>query len=501
MFTLDPTWSSLCTGIYIPFGDVSTFALFDPPIALTPAPLLLPTPPARPTPAPAPADPTLVPNPTEPSTEAAKPASLPNDPAAPAKTGNPGKNIRTQSHDTASADPAGSANLPKNSMVPSQIEGDPLSYPPSDPPPDLPLDPKVPSVGRDPPSSKTQILTSGYTQQPPADPKVPIVPVPQPVRNPQTQAQGLGAIIYNAFGKIGPEPDGLSTLLPSQSVFAAGAQTLTVNSTGFKINGATVAPGGTAQIVDITIMSLDKSVVLTIGISIVSLANPLTTPVLAMAGQTFTPNLSAFFIAGTIVSIGGPAVIVDGTIISLGQSGALAIGSSTIDLPTSFYNSFGQAYTVAGQIFTPSPSAFSVAGTTISAGGSAVTVGGTIISLEPSGILIIGSNTIPFLPQTAFLSDVDIDGFNVIAHSSFAVVDGVTVSATAAGVFVPEKVFSLEAGGATLNTGTERFVLPTPVAGTSGSVNVQAFVGGQSKGLDVSVYLVWGVCGALMLYL
>ena len=142
---------------------------------------------------------------------------------------------------------------------------------------------------------------------------------------------------------------------------------------------------------------------------------------------------------------------------------------------------------------------FSIAGTTISAGGPAVTVGGTVISLEPSGTLVIGSSTIPLLPKTASLPDVDIDGFDVIAHSSFAVVDGVTVSAAAAGISVSGQDVSLEAGGATLDIGTGRFVLPTPVTGTNGSLNVQAFVGGQSKGLAMSVHFIWSVCGALML--
>lgn len=679
IFSLDPVWSAGCTGILSGFYGMTTFALFDPPTALTPAPLLLPTPPARSTPALAPADPTFVPAQAKPSTEAAKPASLPNDPAAPAKTGDPGKNTPTQL-----ANPAGSANLPKNSVASSNKEGDPPSNPPSDP--------KAPSVDGDPPSSSASDSTPGGSQQSPTDPKVPIVPVPQPVGDPQTQAQGLGAIIYNAFGKSGPEPDGSSTiLLPPQSVFAVGAQTFTANPTGFKVNGAAIAPGGTAQTVDGTAISLDNSGVLAIGSSTISLTDPSATPVLAVAGQTFTPNPSAFSIAGTIVSAGGPAVTVggtaisldqygalaigsttislatppsnafatkaftvagqtftpnpsafsiagttisadgpavtiggtiinlgqsgalkigsstinlptasidfpskvytvagqtftpnpsgfpiagttisaggpavtvdgtiislgqsgalaigsstvdistppytlgeaytvagqvftpnpsafavagttisaggpaatvDGTIISLGKSGALAIGSSTVDLSNPSYTSFGQAYTVAGQLFTPNPSAFSIAGTTISAGGPAATVGGTIISLEPSGTLIIGSSTIPLLPQITYASDVDVDGYDVVPHSSFAVVDGVTVSAAAPGVTVSGQVVSLEAGGATLDIGTGRFALPTPVAGANGSVNVQAFTGGQSKVLEVSLYLIWGVCGTLML--
>ena len=469
IFSLNPTWAAICTAINRDPLYISSLDLFDPPFALTPAPLLLPTSLPHPAskPAPAPADPTSVAEQAKPSIEAAKPASLPNDPAAPAKTGDPGKNTPAQSPHIASPDPARSANLPEDPVAPSKNEGDP--------PTELPSDPS-------------------------SDPKVPVVSLPQPVEDPQTQARGLGAIIYNAFGEGGPQPNGSSTiLLPPQSVFAVGAQSFTANPTGFEVNGAAVAPGGAAQKVDGTIISLDKSGNLAIGSSTVSLTNPSATPVLAVEGQTFTPNPSAFPIAGTTISAGGPAVTISGTIISLGQHGALKIGSSTINLPTASNNLPSKVYTVAGQVFTPNPSAFSIAGTTISAGGPAATVGGTVISLEPSGTLVIGSSTIPLLPQTAFLSDVDIDGFDVIAHSSFAVVDGVTVSAAAAGVTVSGRVVSLEAGGATLDIGTGHFVLPTPVAGTNGSVNVQAFVGGQSKGLNVSVYLVWGVYGALIL--
>ena len=478
IFSLNPTWAAICTAINTNIllrNALDLFDppldLFDPPFALTPAPLLLPTPLPRPAskPAPAPADPTSVPEQAKPSMEAAKPESLPNDPAAPVKTGNPRKNTHAQSPDIASPDPATSANLPENPVDPSKNEGDPPTEPPSDPS---------------------------------SDPKAPVVPLPQPVEDPQTQAQGLGAIIYNAFGEGGPQPDGSSTiLLPPQSVFAIGAQSFTANPTGFEVNGAAVAPGGAAQEVDGTIISLDKSGILAIGSSTVFLTNRPATPILAVAGQTFTPNPSAFSIAGTTISAGGPAVTISGTIITLGQHGALKIDSSTINLPRPSNIFPSKVYTVAGQVFTPNPSAFSIAGTTISAGGPAAIVGGTVISLEPSGTLVIGSSTIPLLSQTAFLSDVDINGFDVIAHSSFAVVDGVTVSAAAAGITVSGRVVSLEAGGATLDIGTGHFILPTPVVGTNGSVNVQAFVGGQSKGLNISVYLVWGIWGALILFI
>ena len=469
MFTLDPTWASYCAGFWTDPYTLSTFALFDPPIALTPEALLLSTSPARPTPAPAltPADPTTVSERATPSPVAAKPASLPNNSAdPPARTGDPESNSPTPSPKASDS----SSKAPSVAGDPSATSLDSSSNA-SDPPPD-------------------------DSQNSPADSKIPVVPVPQQGGNPQTQTQGLGAIIYNAFGKSGSEIEGPSILpLPSQSIFAIGAQVFTANPTGFKVDNAVISPGGTAQIVDDTTISLDRSGVLAIGSSTISLTDPSAIPVLAVAGQTFTPNPSAFSIAGTTISAGGSPVTVDGTIISLGQSGLLAIGSSTIDLLPS-----SRAYTVAGQTFTPNPSAFSIAGTTISADGPAVTINGTLISLKPSGTLMMGSSTIPLISQTTFSTDTNIDGFDVQAQPSYIVVDGVTLSAAAAGVTISGTLVSLEAGGATMDIGTGRFALPTVAA--VGSVGVQAFTGGQCKGSEGSLVLGCGVlCGTLILLL
>ncbi len=513
IFSLDPIWAALCTGILADSWGQTAFALFDPPIALTPASLLAPTPKTRPTPTPVPipADPTTVPVRATPSAVAAKPPSLPNDPVSPP--------VRT-------GDPA--ASLPPNSVASPQTKGDPLSDPPSDPP---------------------------------SDPKVPVVPLPG--EDAQPQSLGLGAIIYNAFGKSGPEVDGSSAVsLPPQSIFTIDGQTFTVNPTGFKINTAVIAPGGTAHIVDGTTISLDQSGLLAIGSSIISLTNPFSTPVLAVAGQTFTPNPSGFSIAGTTVSAGGPDVTISGTIVSLGQNGILKVGSSTISLPSPSDTSPSKIYTVAGQTFTPNPSAFAVAGTTISANGPAATIGGTIISLgqsgalaigsstvhlptlsdtpsnvytvagqtftpnpsafiiagtaisaggpaavidgttvslEPSGTLVVGSSTIPLLSSQGS-SETTIDGFDVKAESSFVIVDGTTLRAAAAGVTISGKVVSLEAGGSTLDIGTGRFALPTKGA-ANGPINVQAFMGGQSKILEMPLTLIYGICGFIMLLL
>lgn len=513
VFSLDPTWASVCTGMFNMQFYSTTVALFDPPTALMPAPLLAPTSLARPTPTPIPtsADPTTVPERATSYAEAAKPASLPNDPAAPpARTGDPGKESPSKSPVVASANPAFS---PQNSAASSKNKGDPPANPPldpeissiaavagdppSDPPsnpkvssvsavagdlpanppskpkvpsgsavsgdppaesiapsstaPDPPPDPKVPSVSAvagdapaDPPSDPKlpsasavvgnspaeSIAPSSTARDRPSDPKVPNVSVPPPGEDPQSQSRGLGAIIYNAFGRSGPDVE-----TPPNKVYT-------------------------------------------------------------VAGQTFTSNPSAFPIAGIIVSAGGPPVTVDGTIINLDPSGALAIGSSTIDLPSLSDPSPSKVYTVAGQTFTPNPSAFSIANSVISADGPAATINGTIISLEPSGTLLIGSSTIPL----STTSDISIDGFDINAQSSFIIVDGVTLSAAAAGVTISGTLVSFEAGGATLDIGTGRFALPTATTGAAnGSVNVQAFTGGQEKGRGLSLAFMCGVCGIVVL--
>ena len=510
IFSLDPIWEAMCTGLFNDNFGLTTFGLFDPPIALTPASLLAPTPPA---PIPTPADPTTVPERATPYSKTAKPASLPNDPVAPpARTGDPGKESPSQSPVIASADPASSS---QNSAASSKDKGDP----PADPPLDPPLDPKVPPVSAvagdapaDAPANSKVPLASAIVGNSPAestvpssaepdplpDPKVPIVP---PGEDPQAQTQGLGAIIYNAFGRSGPEVKATSTISsPLQSILTIGTQTFTANPTGFKINEVTILPGDTSHTVDGTIISLGQSGILAIGSSTVSLTSPSSISILTVAGQSFTPNPTAFSIAGTIVSAGGSAVTVDGTIISLDPSGVMAIGSSTVDLSSLSDPSPSKVYTVAGQTFTPNPSTFPIANTVISAGGPAATINGTIISLRPSNTLLIGSSTIPLLP-TQIPSDVNIDGFDINSQSSFVVVDAVTLSAAAAGVSISGTLVSLEAGGATLDMGTRRFALPTATLGAANnSVNVLAFTGGENgKGTELPLALICGVCGIVSL--
>ena len=497
IFSLDPKWASECTGFWSDFWDMTTLFLFDPPIALTPAPLLAPTPPTRPVTA----DPTTVSERPSSSVETAKPASLPSDPAFPAKTGDPEKNSPAgASADPTSApgnpvassndngDPISDLNVPSHSAAPGDLPSNPKV--PSDPARagGSPSDPKAASKSADPgnPSSNpsktlsgTSDLLSGDPPSPPTESEVSIV-VGSPEQGGSTpDTQGLGAIIYNAFGKSGPGISKPSAVLPlSPSTNEA------------------ISPASSAGVVSGISISLDEWGVLAVGSSTISLptqSNVPLTQAYTVAGQVFTPNPIAFSIDGTTLSAGGPAVTISNTVINPSPNEALGKGSSITFLPDT---SFKRGYTIAGETFTPNPSSFIIGSATISAGGPVATIDGTPIRLLPSGTLILGSGTITLLPSQVPSSSISIDGLDIEAQQpSFIVVDGVKVIAAATGVTISGTTVSLEVGGAMLDVGTDRFAIATTAAdgtgrGTGAEDGVQAFTGGQGRGRNVAFGLV-----------
>ena len=528
MFSLDPTWASQCTGLLTDQFALTSFALFDPPIVLTPAALLLSTSFVYPTSTPVPisAGPTTILERATPSRNAPKPASLPADSKAyPAKTNDIGEDIATQSPVKGSGD---ASPLPDSPAASSTAEGDPPSRPSSSF--------KLPSVSTasgdslaeymvpssstlDPPSTGLQRLPSntisplsafpedssvaslatsasalvpplGDSQQSPSDTKLPNL-MPLQEEGTQKQTQGIGAIIYNAFGEHGLDGDGIKSVvhtlsLPAQMIFTVDAQIFTANPTGFIVNDAAISPGGTAHIVDGTTISLDQSGVLAVGSSTISLRNPSATSVLAVAGQTFTPNPSAFSIAGLIISAGGPAITVDGTIVSLEKSGALAIGSTSISLtnPTPTPPAI-EAFNVAGQTFTPNPSVFLIDDTTISVDGPAATVSGNVVSLGQNGVLKIGSSTVSLLvPSNIYPSRAyTVAGQTSTPNPSTFSIAGPTISAGGPVITVDGTVVSLGQSGA-MAIGSSTFDLPPPsytpskaytVAGQTFTPNPSAF--------------------------
>ncbi len=187
----------------------------------------------------------------------------------------------------------------------------------------------------------------------------------------------------------------------SPTPITIGDQIFTPNPSAFAIAGTTISAGGPGVSVAGTFVSLQPSGAgLVVGSNTLAVAAPapstsVPTPI-TIGNQIFTPNPSAFSIAGTTISAGGPGVTVAGTFVSLQPSGAgLVMGSSTLALPTQATPP--NAVTIGSEVFTPNPTGFSIAGTTLSAGGSGITIQGTLVSLEASGSgVVVGSSTIAF---------------------------------------------------------------------------------------------------------
>ena len=521
VFSLDPTWALHCTGMLSDPFIMSSFVLFDPPVALTRGSGLVPAP------APNKADPTTVPDKqAAPSTAAAKPANPPVVPAdPPARTEDPGRESPRPSLAIASGDPARPASPPGEPVATPTNKIDPPletrvtrvigSENPSSSQDDPWADPKVsnsvaPAVSgienEYPPADPTN-STPGGPQTAPASLQAPAQPAPQQDDS-QSQAQRLGAIIYNAFGRSGPKFDDTTNTVNTISIPTTGTQklsmdngqVLSIDPSGIEFQGKKFSVGGPAMTLSNSVYTFVAQ--LESGANAAgdgqNLGGPLSVApdTLTIAGQTMMPNPTGFVLKGTIISPGGAPQIVDGTIIKLGPSGVLTIGSPTISLLAP--SSTPPVLTVAGQTFTPNPTAFSIAGTTISVDGPAITLAGTTISLEASGTLIVGSSKIPLpIPQISLSSLVKIDELSVEALSSLAIIDGVTIKPGAPGVTVDGSVVSLEAGGATLDVGTGRFAMPTE-GSANGSGGTVAFQGGQGRIVAVPLFLLLVMAVTLM---
>ena len=551
MLSLDPTWARLCTAINVyTYTYNQTFLIFDPPTALTPKAMMIPTSDTTPelTPRPNPADPTTMADPpVTASTNPARPVSGLVDPqTSPTKAGPLNKGGETTKP---------SPVQPKfpEPVFPFQSQRHPADLSPS------PIgDPNKPSE-----ASKAQ----------PAGPLESTDPVFQQEDSHHSQTQGLGAIIYNALGKSGKEPGrdtgNVNTItLPNagvQEVHVGGTQILSVYPSGVQVDGvaysaggppltfsgrvftfvpqpnnndryndrpsdppsepsndprpfsgplstvgqlitlnpsrmlvagSTLLPGGPPITLSNTPLSLASSGILIYGSSSILLSPQ---SVFTIQSQPITANAAGFVINGESISPGGSAKTIDGTIISLGQSGQLAINNTLISLPTPESSPLvGPGIMIAGQTITLNPSEFTIAGTTIRAGGPAATVGGTIFSLQTSGTLIVGSTTIQLSAlQTSLSSILSVDGLvSQGRSSSLAVIDGVTFTPGKADVPVAGSVVSLEDGGKTVDVGSARIAIPTGGAYGVGAMTV--FKGGQERDSQIQVSMlsavgVWAV--------
>ena len=478
VLSLDPGWLQSCTGLLSYAVGLSSFALYDPPIALQPVSGLV-----TPEPSPRPADPVTTQDP-------------PSDPAAtslvqPARV--PSVNLPSPTTSD-NKDPSVTGN---SQSIPSVVD---------------PLKPNAPAqttVG----NGLSLVHVPGASNAPEA--------------SPQATTQGLGGLIMGGFGSgpsngqvapivdqpyaaapaliitvgdqtFAPSKDGFLvagtavapgsapimvagtpvSLSPSGALFVGGAKidvpqedpgnsppvTLTAGGeqfvaaeTGFFIKGSQVLPGGAPVSISGTPVSLGTSGNLMIGSASVDIGNQ--NPAFntfKVGGGSITADSNGLFVHGSQILPGSPPIFLSGTPISLGTSGNLVIGSSTIALTGS--NSAINVFKVGGDTFTASPGGFNVAGSQVLPSGSAIVISGTTLSLSPSGVLDIGGASINLEPQVPSVDVINIGGQTVTANPSGFQIDGSNLLPGGTPVTVSGTQVSLDQSGE-LHVGTSIFGL------------------------------------------
>ena len=308
-----------------------------------------------------------------------------------------------------------------------------------------------PTVVETPGSRAPQYLTPSVNA--PVDPDIfsnaertlsPILSGPQQIADPKEDHQSLGAIIYGAFGggyitdgKTANQPNGvLPAIIPAETpnhddgahsnirpltpnVLTTAGQIITANPSEIVIAGTTLLPDGPGMIISGTSVSLAPSGKLFVDASPVPLANDQSRPhssVFTIGGQEVEINPTGFTLGSSRIVPGNPQVTIFGTPISLNPSGILFIGSSSINLLDPALPS--DVFTIGGQTVTANPAGFVLAGSMLVPGGTAITISGTPISLNPSGVLFIGSSSTKLPAPTSSPQTFTVGGHTFTADST-----------------------------------------------------------------------------------
>ena len=491
-FSLDPTWASICTAVLSDWMELESFALFDPPIALTrgsglvPAPMV---PVVAPTSTPTlnlAASTTVTDKQNTRPTEAAKPAPSPVDPAQ--------FPTRTKDRVELSSSPS-LAIAPSDTMKP---ESPPfVSVPTPTKESDPPLESEVPQPvtpanaadgAKDPladPSAASPDVPTPSHDDPPAasaDPEASVQPSSGLGDDAHQQTQGLGALVYNAFGKSRPQIGEITQTVKSISLLTAGiqkiniggSQILSVDPSGLVSDQSKYSVGGPAMTLSnniYTIVPQRKS-----GNSasnedgLIKSATPFSST-LVIAGQTVVPNLTGFVMVGSSLLPGSSAVTISKTPVSLDLSGILAIGSSRFSLPPQ------SVFTVGTRSFIANPTGFVLGGVTITPGAVAQTVDGTVISLGRLGALTLGSTTISLQspsPTPTTTTAFTVAGQTFTPNPSTFSIAGTTISAGDSAVTVAGTVISLRPSG-TLILGSSTIPLLASQTASPPVLNINSF--------------------------
>ena len=324
MFSLDPTWARICTAINIDtYANNQTFIIFDPPMALTPKAMMVPTSDNAPklTPRPNPVDSTTMADPpVTSSTNPARPESgLVNPQRSPTNAGDLSKGVET--------------------TKPSPVQ-------PKFPEPVFPLESQRHPTGLSPSPNGNPNKPSEASKTQPASPLESTDLVFQQEDSRHSQTQGLGAMIYNALGKSGNKPvrdtGNVNTItLPNagvQEVYIAGTRILSVDPLGVQVDGVVYPAGGPPLTFFGKVFTFvpqpnnndrysDRSSELPSEPS--NDPRPFSSP-LSTVGQLITLNRSRMLVAGSTILPRGRPITRSNTLLSLDSSGILLCGSLSI---------------------------------------------------------------------------------------------------------------------------------------------------------------------------
>ena len=210
------------------------------------------------------------------------------------------------------------------------------------------------------------------------------------------------------------------------------------------------------------------------------------TAIATVDGQPISrlPDNGGVVVAGSTISRGAPAISINGVAVSVNPS-ALVFGSNTVSLPPSGPGPT-RAFTAAGQAITQGPSGIVISGQTLTPGAPAIAVSGTPISLADSDI-VIGASTIPLPTQapSPISRTFEVGGYTFTSNENGIAVADDTLTAAGAVVTVSGKPISLGASG--LVIGTSTYDLPAPV-----EVSSKVTIGGQTFDVNPSGIVIAG---------
>ena len=544
-FSLDPSWEKFCTGLLSFAPGMISFAIYDPPHALSVASnLVAPPPEVPPTTAPSnvPANPTATLDP--PVLGSSSPAILP---------GSPVESVVPPTEN------------PPAFQAPSKAQTGPDTT--SARPAAVPLDP-----------------AAKVTMGPETSTLIPSASPPKAGIDPQPEPSGLGALIFNAFGKSDPQSTGSASpvtvihlpesgteevtvggqvlsVYPSGVVFdrtsysiggpalslssnivsllpastseeapgvehdeipvpesgvkevTVGGQVVSISPSGIFLNGISYSVGGPA-------ISLPGGVVTLVPESASGKANENEYQIIPVPGsgvkqltvgdQILSISPSGAFFDGTSYSVGGPAISLPGAVVSLAPTSTIQGTPGLDDDPAKDSDSLtSNIEIIDGHTVISTPSGLAIDGSSILPGSSPITISNTVISLSPSNTLVVGSSSVTLSPQsfsalghflpgahpagfvigdsTTTFSDgahpLTVDGLTIQAKSTAILVDGIVLQPGGTGAMVHGSSVSLNQGG-TLEIGPPPFAMPTRLG--NGTSTLLAFEGSQNRACRLS---------------